>query len=587
MKDLSVVSESIQRIYSLYLEKQLIVNRRYQRKLVWTIDEKASFIDSIMRSYPVPLILLAESQNDSNIAFEIIDGMQRLNAVMSFIENEFPVEGKYFDLETMAETKLLKDNNVLVQQEPKLDRKKCAEFTGYVLPMSTYRGASSEEIDEVFRRINANGRHLSRQEIRQAGALYPFADLVRKIACEIRGDASLTDKIELNKMPTISITSRELKYGINVDEVFWVQNSIIRREQVRESKDEEIIADIIATMLFDEMQGSSSNILDEYYCLKASTKRSDELNRKIAVMTPEKVHENFFKVYDLLKTLLKISGKSFNALISRDRSFDKVPRYFEIVFLALYNLIVKENKKISSQYELIKSLDDITSSISLSQGGGNWSAQERETSINGVVGIINKNFVDNEDDPAVVLWSTQLETILRQSKTEQTSFDFKVSFYDFREKVFNDKVLDKALRTLTAMANRGKGSIGYVVFGVADKKSDADVLESIDSKYKAIEFNGFYITGLNFDIDIYNHGEDRFYQNIVQKITQSSLDYEYQKYILNNIKFLSYGEKMVLILSIMGLDTPAIYNGEYYQRIGANIEKVETKDFISLMKKFS
>ena len=134
MKDLSVVSESIQRIYNFYLEKKLIVNRRYQRKLVWSIDEKASFIDSIMREYPVPIILLAEIINEDNTELEIIDGMQRLNAITSFIENEFSVNGEFFDLETLAETKLRKDKGELLQKTPIIDRKKCADVTGYVIP---------------------------------------------------------------------------------------------------------------------------------------------------------------------------------------------------------------------------------------------------------------------------------------------------------------------------------------------------------------------------------------------------------------------------------------------------------------------
>ena len=44
MQDLTVISESVQRIYNYYLEEKLIVNRRYQRKLVWTIEEKEAFI---------------------------------------------------------------------------------------------------------------------------------------------------------------------------------------------------------------------------------------------------------------------------------------------------------------------------------------------------------------------------------------------------------------------------------------------------------------------------------------------------------------------------------------------------------------
>lgn len=112
-QDLTNRNESVERVYGFYAANRFLVNRRYQRKLVWSIEEKRAFIDSLRQSFPVPLILLADVSHEGADRFEIIDGMQRLNAVVSFIEGEFDVDGKYFDLEAMAETKLLFDEKKL------------------------------------------------------------------------------------------------------------------------------------------------------------------------------------------------------------------------------------------------------------------------------------------------------------------------------------------------------------------------------------------------------------------------------------------------------------------------------------------
>lgn len=586
MQELTVRSESIQRLYNFYTEEKLVVNRRYQRKLVWSIEEKEAFIDSIAKEYPVPMILLAENDGDRNNILEIIDGMQRLNAIVAFIENEITWKGQYFDLETMAETKLQKDEKTLIQNEPILDRKICAKIVSYVFPISTYKGATEDEIDEVFRRINANGKHLSKQEIRQAGAVSGFAEIVRKISSEIRGDVSLNDRVVLNKMKLISITSKELKYGINVDDVFWVSSSIIRREQVRESKDEEIIAEIVATMVLPEIPATSSTILDEYYGLKGNSKRKTELDEKLVVYGQETIRRNFFKVFDQLKALLDISGKSFNSLISKDRTFDKVPRYFQVVFLAFYRLIVVEGKKITSQYEIIKLLDGITANIKLGQGGGNWSAKERENGINAVVGIISKYFVENKDDPAVVKWSTEFETILMQSKVEQNCFDYKIGFCDLKTGVFNEAAFRKCIKTLTSMANKGKDSVGYIIAGVAEKEEDAKKLIETDSTINSIEKNGFYIVGLNYDIKQMNLTQDRYFQKLIQIINKEPIDEKYKAYIGSNIKFINYAEKPVLIIKIKGLDIPAIYDNNFYQRMGANVDKIEPRDMGNLFDRF-
>ncbi|MFE4494676.1 DUF262 domain-containing protein [Streptomyces niveus] len=79
---------SIQEAYSLYRSEKMIVNRNYQRKLVWGVDEKVHLIDSILKGFPIPLFLLAETV-DGN--FEIIDGMQRLDAIFGFIEHKYAI----------------------------------------------------------------------------------------------------------------------------------------------------------------------------------------------------------------------------------------------------------------------------------------------------------------------------------------------------------------------------------------------------------------------------------------------------------------------------------------------------------------
>jgi uncharacterized protein with ParB-like and HNH nuclease domain len=53
-----------------------LVNRKYQRKLIGSVDEKEKLIGSILNGYPIPLILLAERpQVHGSGKYEIIDGM--------------------------------------------------------------------------------------------------------------------------------------------------------------------------------------------------------------------------------------------------------------------------------------------------------------------------------------------------------------------------------------------------------------------------------------------------------------------------------------------------------------------------------
>ena len=50
--DWLVKGEYISEIYKWYNEGLFIVNRKYQRKLVWSLQEKQKFIDTIIKNYP-------------------------------------------------------------------------------------------------------------------------------------------------------------------------------------------------------------------------------------------------------------------------------------------------------------------------------------------------------------------------------------------------------------------------------------------------------------------------------------------------------------------------------------------------------
>jgi len=187
--ELLIKNESVERIFDWYLNSQFVVNRKYQRKLVWKLDEKQLLINSIANDYPIPLFLLAK--NNEN--YEIIDGMQRLEAIFSFIGGRYPitVDGAkgYFDLATMAKTKEMLDGGKIEQKKPILDRGICVSISSYQLPLSISI-APSKYIEEVFRRINSTGRRLSDQDLRQAGVIGDFSNLVRHLACFVRRDSS-------------------------------------------------------------------------------------------------------------------------------------------------------------------------------------------------------------------------------------------------------------------------------------------------------------------------------------------------------------------------------------------------------------
>jgi len=76
----------VSQAYRLYLSGNLLGNRKHQKKLIWSVDEKEKLSGSILNGYPIPLILQGERpQVHGSGKYEVIDSMQRLNAICGFI----------------------------------------------------------------------------------------------------------------------------------------------------------------------------------------------------------------------------------------------------------------------------------------------------------------------------------------------------------------------------------------------------------------------------------------------------------------------------------------------------------------------
>ena len=588
-KELVIRGEPVQRIYNFYINNRFYVNRRYQRKLVWTVEEKTAFIDSIFNGFPVPIILLAETkretENDEFPVFEIIDGMQRLNAVISFVEGEFDFQGKYFDLQTMVESKSLLDQGRLNQKEPILERKICEMIASYVMPLSVYSFSDNEKVDEIFRRINSNGKHLSKQELRSAGSTTTFANLVRLISAEIRTDTSASDILPLNNMKEISITNKQLEYGIIVSDIFWVNNNILTKEMLRDSRDEEIVANILADILLNNV-ASSASMLDQYYGFGESSNQ-EAIERALAIKQPEVVRNQFITIYNQIRTILQESKKNFRDLICvTHRKLNYTPRSFQIVFLAFYDLIIKDRMEISDYDQLISCLKNINKDID-TPSGPTWSHQNKRRNINKIKGLVRDCFKKRDiDDPATNSWTTEFETLLTQSKTEQSLYDFKQGFTKLdSKKEFDQNSFNKIIKTLTAMANHSPDATGYVCVGVADNDQAVQQIKKLYN-IEPIEYKSFKITGIGHEAKILKGNEDDFFRWIIQQINLQPIEQSVKDDIARNIKVINYIGKTVVLFKLSTKESPILYNDKFYQRLGANVDEVKPAELKNLFKRF-
>lgn len=588
---LRVNGESLQELYQQYRAGAYVVNRRYQRKLVWSVSEKQLLLDSVMQDLPIPLILLAEYTHGASSSFEIIDGLQRLNAFFSFIENDFPLDGKFFNLESLGDTKYLRDSGALSQKTPVMDREACLKIVNYRLPVSTYRADNTEAIDEVFRRINSSGRKLSLQEIRQAGVTSRLANLVRRISAGVRGDATLRDILPLAEMKKISLGTVEMGYGIDEREVWWTAQGILEREAVRESRDEELVLDLLLDMVLDPTATTGSEYRNSAYGRgdSANATATPVVESRIQRLGEQEVYDNFFRALQFFREVTERAGKTWASLTITQSNPRGIPRYFHALFISIHELLNNDHLEVASWDDLLIHLDGFWDrGLSIPAGGGVWGARKKREIFDAIKGQLRTFFEPSSNPDTIRAQSaaSQFRTKLQMSLTEQSLFELKQGFCNLDERAeFNESAFEKVIRTACAMANEGPSASGWIFFGVADDEEDAGRIEQLHGiDYESV--GPFFVTGTGHELDSLRRNTDEHLRILVDRIRASKAEAGFSTLLSQTLTPFHYEGRLIWSLNPTGQSDPVTYDNKFYVRIANRTEECIGRDLLSLVTRF-
>jgi hypothetical protein len=571
---------TIMEAYELHRKNLLLVNRRYQRKLVWTLEEKQKLIESILNKYPVPLILLA-SLDDGR--FEIIDGMQRLNAFFGFIEQQFPIQREeqdsYFNVKDYTFAQSQADKGTFTTTGNKfISQEEVSSFISYPFPVTIFKSNNEDDINETFRRINANGRHLSPQEVRQAGNTSQFSSLVREIASEIRGDAS-KEVLLLSEMPEISIDSKISPngYGVNALDTFWCRQGVLRVSDLRESEDEQFIADIILTIILGQPFPASKREFDNYYG-NGETNKTNDIEIKINALGKENIKKDLQVVFSEVFIFADkhIDGQRLKNLLNPNAGGNPVKEAFYTLFIAFYELMIRQNKMPFDYNSIKKSINNLHSK--LSNARNYTTTDDRLKNVNLTEGLIKNYFKDiDKTFRSSTTYTIDFQTYLMKSKVESAVYDFKQGLYNlkpnnrkFEESVFENKII----KNIVALSNLGKGKKGFLFLGVTDKETDTLQVEKLDQLTNVPRYNNFGIVGLEREAKLKGVTLDEYISYITSKISGSTLPNDLKTRITKTITPITYYGYTILMIEVECGTTPTYYNDKMYCRNGANCIEV-------------
>lgn len=569
--DVMVKGEYISEIYRWYTEEKLVVNRRYQRKLVWTLSEKQQFINTIIKNYPVPLFLLVNSKENK----EVIDGLQRLEAIISFILNKFSIEingiEQYFNLDVYPGNGILLKNKTLEQKLPVMDSELCRQFMLYQLPISTIN-ANEAVVDDIFKRINSTGRKLSPQDLRQAGVVSRFSDLVRIISMGLRGDITDGDIVKMNEIADYSLSSSGLNYGLDIEKVFWVEQGIITDEALRRSKDEEIIAILCSCILSNNTSGMSVGALRRLYMCESKVYTTNE--ELLVKSRFDDIVALFQLVVGNLEKIFSIKNMTFKQLVFKnDKNYNK-DYVFIVIFLAFAQLYT-ENYQIEDFDVIGNALNNIADnelSEIIRSSECEWNAEIRNRLVIRIKNILLNYMVFKENNPN---WNAHFLNLLKQVVVEGQMFDFKIGLHDLRSGHENENLIPKCVKTLIAMANTRPCKEGVIIIGISDKQSDAIDFEK-HYGVSVSKYNEYYVSGIKDEATRY-YGSIQKYMDFVRhsiETEEKNVHPSVIHYILTTMDTMKY-ENQTLIVLKLSTDKPLFYKNELYVRYDSNNELIK------------
>ncbi|MBV7294999.1 DUF262 domain-containing protein [Corynebacterium sp. TAE3-ERU12] len=602
----TVQGQRIEQLYENYARKKFYVNRRYQRKLVWSQDQKETLVDSILADIPVPLILLAKAKDDDRCT-EIVDGLQRLNAIFGFIENEFSYQGKFFNLESIGLTKSQKDKGELVQREPILSRDESLKFTQYQIPVSTFQATKASLVDNTFRRINSSGRMLSRQDVRQAGCVSPIADVVREIAAEVRGDATKSNLVPLDGIGEISLRWNDgATDGVLVDRTFWVEQAILRRDDLRSSFDEQLILDLLLNILAPDVDISADKRTQAYDVHSEIGKKVDTELKKVS--EKEFLCERFIAINKMIEEIVERSSETTWCAHLGKPTSNPIARYHLVAFIALYELRYLDSKQLVDRNLLCEKTKGYWKNSKIDQGG-TWKAKNRRGEIDKFKGKVAKCFedMDSPEMKAVNAAIDQLKVDIRQYVDEYSHYEFKQGTVNLDPKQHSDssgsssqtlatsdqqfeKLVEKLIKTATAMVNSDP-SVGGVIYVGLVEKNDGTTLKRLADMFNVEPLdlgsdvsNEFaYVTGIDHELAFYDMTSEAYankFRNLIDNtdsLPDSTSADKFKTALINDFKLLSISDRsgetrLVARLGVPGVENaisePLAFNKTFFVRSG-------------------
>jgi hypothetical protein len=188
---------------------QLELSPRFQRRSVWTDTARSFLMDTIISGKPMPKVFIRQKLNPQTRKSirEVVDGQQRLRTILAFMKDGFVISKRHNKIY----------GGLYFSQLNQVDSDIQSQILNYEISVDLLVNMSDPDVLDVFGRLNSYSVTLNEQEKINANHFGPFKTLADGIA--------------------------------HSNNVFWIDNKIIREQNVLRMIDVQMTADLLIGMI--------------------------------------------------------------------------------------------------------------------------------------------------------------------------------------------------------------------------------------------------------------------------------------------------------------------------------------------------
>jgi len=162
---------SVGELINIYRDGEIRIAPEYQRLFRWNIEQKSSFIESLLLGIPIPPIFVIETESR---VWELIDGLQRTSTILQFVGELIGPDGKVVAPEPLVAGRHLSELEGVVWREEDARRPENLIPAGERIRLKRAKISiqilrrSSDQTSkyDLFQRLNSGGTKANRQELR-------------------------------------------------------------------------------------------------------------------------------------------------------------------------------------------------------------------------------------------------------------------------------------------------------------------------------------------------------------------------------------------------------------------------------------